>query len=445
MIDDLIQQLNSALPAERRAAIIALGKTRDAAALTALAQVYRNDPEPELRELARKAGVYIRQNTPAPSAPASSAANVYTPSTTGESYTQRRMREMEEQKRAEDEAAHQDAAPTAEPDGRRPVRGREYRVPKDKRDRAKAYIDAALSYNLKGDNAKAMKNLTEGISLDPNLINDPYFNSIATSVTGLDGDAALDMILDRGRRKEFETTAKQVTKQSKIEKHMDVAEKTSWTDVIWEVVLYTLIVSIGPVLNTLVAMQTSLNFFNELSLMAEGAPMPDMVTSVQNSLLLISAATLIPVGFISGIVGVGGLVLQLVLIHFLARSIFGGYGTLRHLVTTLLGFYNRWFPIVFLVSYLSTAAFFVTAGSPIIACFGIVLAVLLLYVLGATSSKIGAAYDFGTLRGCLSLNVSNFLIIAVIGGVMFVLFQVVGQAALESFFQLNPQLLPPTP
>ena len=62
MLDQLIRQLDDADPARRKQAVIALGKSRDASALKPLANVYRSDPEPEIRELARKAGVYIKQH-----------------------------------------------------------------------------------------------------------------------------------------------------------------------------------------------------------------------------------------------------------------------------------------------------------------------------------------------------------------------------------------------
>lgn len=55
---------------------------------------------------------------------------------------------------------------------------------------------------------------------------------------------------------------------------------------------------------------------------------PSIATELQSSLMAITAATLIPVGIISGIIGVGGLLLELVLVHFLAVSVFRGHGTI---------------------------------------------------------------------------------------------------------------------
>lgn len=441
MIDELIQQLDDVSPVRRKDAVIALGKSRDMAALRPLAKVYRTDPDPEVRELARKAGIYIRQQNEGATVPPKPTAS---PPPTNESYTERRMRELQEQKRAAAAAAEQ---PQIDPEEarRRPVRGREYAVPKEVRERARKYVDVALTENLNGDNAKAMKNLTEALSLDPNLINDGFFNSVATSVTELEGDAAIDVIIDKGRRKEFSTVAKGVAKQAKIEKHMTEVKKTSWADVGWEVVLYTLIVSIGPMLQTLVTMEAAQNFFNAVSAAAPEAveELPPMVTQLQSSMSFLTSGTLVPVAFISGLIGVGGLLLQLTLVHFLATYLFKGHGTIRHLFTTLLADYNRKLPFIFLLSYISTVLFFITAGSPITLCGVLVFIGQSGRTLGGTAGKIGKAYDFGMLRGCLSLNVANFMVTAVVAVVVFALWTLVGAVAFQTFFQLNPTAIPP--
>ena len=70
MDPERLDQLQNPDPAVRREAIIALGRSKDLAALPELAKVYKNDPVPELRELARQAGRYIQQeNRPAPEPP----------------------------------------------------------------------------------------------------------------------------------------------------------------------------------------------------------------------------------------------------------------------------------------------------------------------------------------------------------------------------------------
>jgi len=61
--DKAIQALKSRDPNLRRRAIKALGKSLNVDALPHLHDVYRNDEDPDIRELARKAGAYIQKNT----------------------------------------------------------------------------------------------------------------------------------------------------------------------------------------------------------------------------------------------------------------------------------------------------------------------------------------------------------------------------------------------
>ena len=63
MSQPFIDQLSSPDPAQRKQAIVALAKTKDHSVLQALADVYHNDPVPEIRELALKAGRYVQQTT----------------------------------------------------------------------------------------------------------------------------------------------------------------------------------------------------------------------------------------------------------------------------------------------------------------------------------------------------------------------------------------------
>ena len=73
MKKDIKSLLQSSDPAQRREAIITLGKTRDSRAMPLLAKIYHSDPDPALRELARQAGQYIQTHT-AEQAPSPSEA-----------------------------------------------------------------------------------------------------------------------------------------------------------------------------------------------------------------------------------------------------------------------------------------------------------------------------------------------------------------------------------
>ncbi len=281
--DDLIRQLSSADASVRRKAIIALGKSKDAAALRSLADVYRGDPVPELRELARKAGVYIRQSNPSSGssaasrpAPRSAAADLYTagpledmpdPELPDYSYLYdepdpapapevdtRRVRLMEEEAPAPKKAVE---------DSRIPIRGREYNVPKHMINRAKQYVDSALSLNIEGNNAKALNHLTEALTMNPNLINDAYFSNVAAAVTGAGGDEAIALIVNRDSRKQMTEQAQKEYKKQKVDEHLATVT-SSWGDLWWEVILFSLINGLGPIFMLLVTAESALNLVNTM-------------------------------------------------------------------------------------------------------------------------------------------------------------------------------------
>ncbi len=418
MIDDLIQQLQDSDAEVRGKAILALGRSKDPAALRPLAQIVRGDPDPALRELARKAGQYIRQQNSNPP----SETPVERPS------QPRRpihlLAELEaRQQETEGRQEEPEAAPEPTSNKLVPVKGREYKVSPRDVTRAREYTDAALSLNIGGDNAKAMKSLTEGLSLNPNLINDAFFTNVAAAVTGLDNDAAVQMIIDRDQRKQFTSAAEQAKKDRRVEQHLSEAKQSSWGDVWWELGIYSLVIIIGPILATLVSAEMAKQFI--ASIPPKSADISAQIQTASTSLASISFLSLLPVGIVSGLIGVGSLLFQTVLIHYLSKSL-GGTGTWRHLIQVLLSFYNKWFPILFFIGYITIAVAFVSYFSPIVLCLVIALVILSLYVSGQTSSKIGVAYDFGAAKGCMAL-IGSFLVVFVLNAVLgFVLAQVFG-------------------
>lgn len=443
MIDQFIQQLQSPDPQKRRQAIIALGRSRERAALKHLAQIFHNDPEPELRDLARRAGQHIRQAVnavdPKPSSPSASAPP---PSSASQSSVIHLISEPEDEPSMDDvisssayEPLYPEHAEAPPPESAYvpPVQGRDYEVSREDRERAKHYVEEALSMNMRGDNAKGMKMLAQGLAINPNLINDGYFMSIAASVTGLEGDGAIQMILDSNQRNSFVKTQQQRKKQERIDKHLSAAQKSSWTSSGFEIILYALIITIGPVLQVLVTVESARAFVNSLP--------PEIVASAQGqayveSLSQFNVGSLLLTGVVSGISGVFGFLIQGVIIHFASVTLLGGHGTLRYMLELLLGYYNKWLPIIFFVSYIGIAVAFFSQFSPIALCVALPLVLLSLYVSLKTASKIGEAYDFGAAKGCMAYIISVILLLIGAGVVFFL----TGQVFLRSLQGIIPQL-----
>lgn len=438
MIDQYIQQLQSPDPQRRRQAIIALGKSRDRAALKHLAQVFHNDPDPDLRALAKRAGQHIRQAvdaidpkppSPSPAPPARSSVIHLIGEPEDEPPLESVAGTYTDEPLYSEPAQEPPAASAYVP----PMQGREYEVSRENRERAKHYVEEALSMNMRGDNAKGLKMLAQGLALNPNLINDGYFMSIAASVTGLEGDGAIQMILDSNQRASFAKAQQERKRQERIEKHLSTARKSTWTSSGFEILLFALIITIGPVLQVLVSVESVRAYLNGLPPEIQSAP---QLQEVRTSLEQFDVGVLLSTGIVSGISGVIGFLIQGVLVHYISVWLLGGYGTLRYMLEVLLGYYNKWLPIIFFISYIAIAIAIVAEFSPIVLCIVIPLVLLSLYVSGKTSSKIGEAYDFGTFKGCLAYFIS--ILVLAIGTV--VLFFIAGQALLTTLQGLIPQL-----
>lgn len=509
MIDQLIAQLKHRDPERRRQAIIALGKSRNMTAIRPLAEVFKNDPSPELRELARKAAQYIRaQNSdsaapapppPPPSPPPQPTISPFTtldddlpdplsfrlpqeppPRTTrsasagAEPEKPRRsvIRPIgDETPRSKGAAAagaaaigagamgvggtvdqfdypdlemlglvneqgyyrgdgplYDDDAPTgdapapaeeAQPqpeDARKvaiPVRGREYNVPYDDRQRAKGYVDSALTANMSNDNARAMKLLAQALSINPNLINDGFYNSIASQVTGLDGDGAIQMIVDSQQRKSFVKTAESKKKQARVEKQMSRASESTWGSVTFELVIYGIISFAAPVLLALVTFETARSALTpeQLALLAE-----DGTSSLAALTAPLNIGVLVTSSLIGGILGILSVLIQSGIIHGIARAM-GAIGTFPHLLTVLLRFYNRFLPIFYTLVGAFILLSLLTIGSPLPLCGSLILIGFALYMFFRTAGTIGEAYDRGAGFGCVTLLLSG-LVLAIINGVI---------------------------
>ncbi len=413
MLDSLIAQLNSTEPPARRQAIIGLGRTKDLAAIPSLARVFSSDPEPELRELARKAAQYIRQQNEAAGGIISTSDSelpdrVDMSSAAGEIT----LRVYETPKPDE----------TSKP-SEIPVRGREYAVSFANRQRAKALVESALGANMRGANAIAMKNLAQALTLDPNMINDPYFGNVAGSVTGVGGDEAARMILDGQQRTQFVKSEVTKIKQEVRSKQWERAHSSTWGDVGFEAVIYVVINTVFPILFLVVLFELIRQ--NLLPIIENMSPrdIREIFGENSGSLEIIRATSLpfVPLliaGLISTVVSLITFAFQMLFIH-VAAILLGGNGTFVHLINKMLMFYNRYVPIGYVMVAIAFAIIIITidpvslAPSPLAACGSLLIIGFFGTFAFKMISKIGEAYDFGVGMGCFSLVLATILIMMV--------------------------------
>lgn len=148
-----IKQLRDRNPEKRIAAIKNLAREKDRSALKQLAIMAGDDPDPDVRELARKAGVFIRQQI-------------------GE-------------------------LPPANGKDGRPAR---IAVDKKNEEAAQRELSAAMSYQINGDFPKATRSLQKALSLNPNLRTDSYFVSLCETISGEAGEDAVQSIVSASQR-----------------------------------------------------------------------------------------------------------------------------------------------------------------------------------------------------------------------------------------------------
>lgn len=159
-MDQWIQQLRSSDPAKRKEALVQLANTKDTAVLKYLKYVYENDPDPQIRQVAAKAGAFVQKNAGAAPDPAPASG-------------------------PQSQAKTQAQAPKAD----QPA------SPKDK-EKAKQLLDRAVDYHMRGDKAKTIENLRQAAQLNPDLKRDRILIGLACDLFGRRPEEAVQMLFD---------------------------------------------------------------------------------------------------------------------------------------------------------------------------------------------------------------------------------------------------------
>lgn len=366
MIDELLNQLQSPDPQQRRQAIAALANTQDPAVLPYLATVYRGDPIPELRDLALKAGRFIKQS-------------------------------------AKDSAGG-------------PAAGEKPQISARDLELAKGYLDAAIGFHTRGDRTRSIENLGKALSLNPPLQKETYVINLIVSTTGLSVNAALPILTHPDRRANFIEQLGGKRKLKKKQTHGKGADKATWDNVLVDFIIFALVIA----LSIIAIMFLSLTAFDEAM---DSAPTnsTSLMTGQLDTLLAASVVFTIVFAVFTGIFSAINMMIQGAAIHFSATTIFGGDGTLVYL-------YRRLVPFQTVIMLIGSAAFVVITlmRSPELLCFmfpmlSIAGTVIYYYLL---SKLIGEVYNFGAGSGCGALLISSVLLAVLSFGAQYLLISV---------------------
>jgi len=370
MTDPINDLLHSPDPAQRRRAIMQLAEARDPAALPLLADIYRNDPMPELRELALKAGRYIRQPVGAT-------------------------------------RAHPEPATTSQS---APALARPQEVSKRDAELAKSHLDAAINFHALGDPARAVEYLGKAISLNPALEKDRLFANLVMSVMGQPVAAALPVLVHPDRRAEYIARLGGKRKLKHKQAHGKGAEKATWDNVLIDFILFAVVLALVTIAFLVFSLDAIEEAFDSAAMSAT-SPQLDTLYSANLAFLLVFA-------LLSAVMSAISLAIQGMAIHFAATTFFGGDGTLAYL-------YRRMVPFQTMV-VLGTSAAIIA-----LTLFGSTGTLLLLIPIAMTagtvvyyfvlSSMIGEVYDFGAGSGCGALVIGGILLAALSFGGQLVL------------------------
>ena len=175
MDQEWLEQLRSPEPAIRRQAIRSLARSGDQQALKYLKYALENDPDPQLREYARRGARYLWDALQQGDRSAGQAGPSIPPP---------------KNKQAADQAQDEDSP--GQP-----------AVPRRERDTAERKVQRALSLQMQGKNPQALRELSKALTLNPALKEDQLPRNLAAELTGFPPQDALRQLLEPGRNQEL--------------------------------------------------------------------------------------------------------------------------------------------------------------------------------------------------------------------------------------------------
>jgi predicted esterase len=178
---EILSQLGNPDPNIRRNAIMKITASDDARALMILERIYKNNPDPEIRELALQVGREVhkksqqRQSSPPQPVP-----------TTPDLLSTPEQEDLQKQPSQQQKAT------------------------------AQWNVDRALSFHMKGKNAEAIKALGKALQIQSDLARNPMIINLAKEITGLTAHQAIQSLQQKEQAQEI----------AKITSGTDPKEKT---------------------------------------------------------------------------------------------------------------------------------------------------------------------------------------------------------------------------
>ncbi len=385
---------------------------RNEKALRVLMKIYKQDPDEEVRQLAKK----------------------------GASVVAERLRELKAAQEAEEAAAYED-----------PLAVEDVEVSERDERRAKEYLNEAMDHQMVEDREKAMTALKKALDANPNLAKDNYFQSVAGTVMDEeDSEDAVRALVRDDKRKNVAQEDRKRKVDAEIADHMATAEKFTWASLMIDIALFSLVMFLGGLLSVMVIDFSAEQRINQLTATLEGTTTSDgevvppdldpnnpddaeaIIRTETNREVAIVVMEVMNVG-LGALFGVTLLFMTLpalisygLVMNPVATRLFDGNGTATYAIHNLLNVYITPSLVAFaVVIVVALLVFFV--GVPLgvgLIMIGGILGVISLVVTIRMLLAISKTYKFGLGPAILTAIVASIpanIIMAVIGAVFGVL------------------------
>lgn len=451
MIDKLIRQLESSDPKKRMQAVRALAKTGDRTALKPLLKVYKNDPDPKVRDLALKAGRYIKNHAAPSSSPGGgggsttitdsmeipayhdedAAADVYDDG--GYSYDDGEAYDDAaddysydndygyESDSSYDDYAYADTAADDDEDaygdggyifdGDTSHRESLYAdsitdtmmmpalsISEQQHNKALSMLDEVEDYKWKGQTDKAIETLSKALQMDPKLWKNSYALGLIRSVTKKAPGEAYDMLMGDMA----------VKRKKRKKKEMRLPDEVTWGDAFVDLIIYGVVFALLVLIPGLIG----LDFFKD-SLAETGSAQAMGMTPAEyeDFLEFMDSITPVVVAIVAVAVGVimaVTLFIQDIGIHIAALIFFTGDGSLKALIRKTTLFYAFSYAVMGIMFF----SIFWPGLIPEEYAGGMLMGIGLagMFVFGWSLHLISEVYHFGMAKGCGSVFIGGILV-----------------------------------
>ncbi len=296
--------------------------------------------------------------------------------------------------------------------------------------RAKAFVDAAISYQISDEREKALKELAKALKANPHLEKDQFFKSVLEETAGVVDEQAFAMIRNPDELKSVASSERQYKREVRQQEHLKEVNRSRWASVAMDLAIFTFLSIVLTFFGLALTGQSALNYINSTAAAQqafrngeiETAPEIDpvfMESAAQYANLTIPFS--LTFGVVSGLIAVVSLLVNLLFTHIAARLVFRGQGTLPHLIYKVVSFYNGRLPILYGIMFLTVVLSFAVGGGIIPFVGSGAISIYSFFLFFNMVGRIGETYDFGSLKGCLSSIIGSF-ILGIIQVVIFFLF-----------------------